>query len=462
MCGIFGFSGKENKKANINKILLLGIYNTSRGVDSCGYYYSGKIVKEAKDLSDFKDLAAYSTIKRGDFKPEVFIGHTRKASMGTTTEENAHPHIIDDDYIQVHNGTITNIWSLCNQYKINHTKITVDSMALAKLINSFGYSILNEYVGDAALVMTRRSNPESIFLYHGASRVKANGAVFEERPLFYVEHSEGIYFSSMRNSLSLISSESDIIKTVPCNKVIEVKNGEVINDKVFIVDRENKNIKEPIEYNKITYYGYNYNKSSYNYSHSSHRYNPPKTHLISNGNSNTTKSSSNIPLNKDDEIFSEDKPKLSTDDINTVYFHKGRYFKGSGILLHGDKYIRNNKIYYPTKEEIETIKPRMYSFYEGVMLKRQYKMSDVPDTGFISNVHGIKKLSSYSRYPVICLESEIKSIPNNVYINSYLWLKDGNPVRKETFHPIFSNKSYSIKEGRTVKIQEKTSCRESK
>lgn len=458
MCGIFGFSGKIGKKANINKILLLGIYNTSRGVDSCGYYYSGKIVKEAKDLSDFKDLAAYSTIERGDLKPEVFIGHTRKTSSGATSIENTHPHIIDDDYIQVHNGTISNIWTICNTYKINHTKITVDSIALANLISSFGYSILTEYVGDAALAMTRKSNPESIFLYHGASRLTKDGNVIEERPMFYVEHSEGIYFSSMRNSLSLISSPSDVVKTLPHNVVVEIKNGKIINDKVFIVDRENKNIKEPIQYNKTTYYG----KSSYNYSHSSHRYNPPKSHLISNNNSNTTKPVLDNPLNKDDEIFSENKPKLSINDINTIYFHKGRYFKGNGMLVHGDKYIKNNKIYYPTEEEIKTNRLKMYSFYEGIMLKRQYKTNNIPDMGFILNVHEIKKLSSYSKYPVICLESEIKSIPNNVYINSYLWLKDGRPVRKETFHPIFSNKAYSIKEGRTVKIQEKTSYEESK
>lgn len=43
MCGIFGYAGKNPKTFNKAKFDILGLYNNSRGGDSCGVTTDGEI-----------------------------------------------------------------------------------------------------------------------------------------------------------------------------------------------------------------------------------------------------------------------------------------------------------------------------------------------------------------------------------------------------------------------------------
>ena len=90
MCGIFGSIGQ---KINPGIIRALAIVNRERGEDSLGFFSnSGKFVKCAadpinclcsKDFNTFIDCAC----QKGWF----IAGHTRWATSGTVTSENAHP-----------------------------------------------------------------------------------------------------------------------------------------------------------------------------------------------------------------------------------------------------------------------------------------------------------------------------------------------------------------------------------
>ena len=202
-CGLFGGSAKPKHTLDLEKIKTLGLCNMVRGVDSCGYYYNGYIDKGVNDTAQWVSLIANKNIVKGESPCDIFIGHTRKSTVGANIFDNAHPHEVDNNYIQSHNGTLSNHWNLCNKYGVDHTKITVDSIALAHLINKQGWSILNDYVGYAALAMTWRDKPGYLYLYHGASKDKTTDAnMWIERPLFYIEQDEGIYYSSMPDSLS--------------------------------------------------------------------------------------------------------------------------------------------------------------------------------------------------------------------------------------------------------------------
>lgn len=111
MCGIVGYTGK--KKAA--PILLDGLAKLEyRGYDSAGLAIrdgeANPVVVKAKGrlkvLSEKTDGGAA-------LKGTCGIGHTRWATHGEPTENNAHPHIVDDyNVVGVHNGIIENYQEL--------------------------------------------------------------------------------------------------------------------------------------------------------------------------------------------------------------------------------------------------------------------------------------------------------------------------------------------------------------
>ncbi len=105
MCGIVGYTGTKEA----NAILIEGLKKLEyRGYDSAGValQHDGKIViyKAAGSVADLeKTLARYNT------GATVGIGHTRWATHGRPTDENAHPHSSCCEEIAiVHNGIIEN------------------------------------------------------------------------------------------------------------------------------------------------------------------------------------------------------------------------------------------------------------------------------------------------------------------------------------------------------------------
>ena len=110
MCGIVGFTGKQNAAP----ILLEGLKKLEyRGYDSAGIAVcnaggislakvSGRIARLCEKIDDGKNMPGFTG-----------IGHTRWATHGAPTDINAHPHMsCDGRFSVVHNGIIENYMEL--------------------------------------------------------------------------------------------------------------------------------------------------------------------------------------------------------------------------------------------------------------------------------------------------------------------------------------------------------------
>ncbi len=135
MCGIVAYVGKKEALP----ILLNGLRRLEyRGYDSAGVALAenGKF-RRIRAVGKIDNLA--KKLKTGKNFATVGIAHTRWATHGGVTEENAHPHYGQtDDLVIVHNGIIENYRELKEKFLQKHQlKSQTDTEILAHLIEIF-------------------------------------------------------------------------------------------------------------------------------------------------------------------------------------------------------------------------------------------------------------------------------------------------------------------------------------
>lgn len=121
MCGIFGYIGHKNTK----DIILEGLKSLEyRGYDSWGVAL--KKLDGSIDLVKQIGKIGNSTIK--DTNSNIGIGHTRWATHGGVTIENAHPHLsCNKEIVIVHNGIVENYLELKTQLEEKGHKFVSDT-----------------------------------------------------------------------------------------------------------------------------------------------------------------------------------------------------------------------------------------------------------------------------------------------------------------------------------------------
>ncbi|HEY0010941.1 MAG TPA: glutamine--fructose-6-phosphate transaminase (isomerizing) [Candidatus Paceibacterota bacterium] len=132
MCGIIGYIGKKNAVP----IIIAGLKSLEyRGYDSAGLYTApGGAVKAKGRVRSLEEK-----IPPG-LSAHAGIGHTRWATHGPPTEENAHPHADATGTIWVvHNGIIENFRELRTELEAEGVafRSETDTEALAQLIGKY-------------------------------------------------------------------------------------------------------------------------------------------------------------------------------------------------------------------------------------------------------------------------------------------------------------------------------------
>lgn len=170
MCGIVGYIGYKDAK----EILLSGLEKLEyRGYDSAGI-----AVRDAQDVKVFKEKGRIADLRKivdEKISTVTGIGHTRWATHGVPSRENAHPHQSQSGrFTLVHNGVIENYEQLTKDYLFDvPLKSDTDTEVIVQLIELFASEGLETEAafrktlqllkGSYAIGLLDREDPDTIF-----------------------------------------------------------------------------------------------------------------------------------------------------------------------------------------------------------------------------------------------------------------------------------------------------------
>ncbi len=234
MCGIIGYIGNRNTK----EVLVAGLKNLEyRGYDS-----SGIAIKNDSQIQIIKATGKISNLEKKLNQEKLIdsnmgIAHTRWATHGKPTEENAHPHQVGN-VVVVHNGIIENMTSLKKQLQEENVnfKTETDTEVVAALINKYYEEdpveaiskAMQKLVGSYALGILFKDKNE---LY----------AVREKSPLIIgVGNKENFIASDISAIIDytnkyILLDEFEIAK-ITKNEVVVIKDNKIINKKIETSD----------------------------------------------------------------------------------------------------------------------------------------------------------------------------------------------------------------------------------
>jgi glutamine---fructose-6-phosphate transaminase (isomerizing) len=176
VCGIVGYVGKQPAAP----ILIDGLRRLEyRGYDSAGLaVHDGQHIQVVRAVGKLRNLE--EATQAAPLPGTTGIGHTRWATHGGVTEQNAHPHVAGDVAV-IHNGIIENHLALRARLAKQGTKFSsdTDTEIIAHLVEGHckqGKSLveavraaLGEVEGAYAIAVVRKSEPGTIVVAKNAS-----------------------------------------------------------------------------------------------------------------------------------------------------------------------------------------------------------------------------------------------------------------------------------------------------
>jgi glucosamine--fructose-6-phosphate aminotransferase (isomerizing) len=232
VCGIIGYVGFRNARTVLIDSLKRLDY---RGYDSAGIAIIDKKLKVFKEVGEIANVEKQIPLLKGT----TGVGHTRWATQGGVTKENAHPHVSCNKKIAiVHNGIIENFSTLKETLrKKGHIfRSQTDSEVIAHLIDDVYDGNLEDAVaaavkklqGSYSIVAISEDEPEKVV------------GVRKESPLVIgVGDSENFIASDVTAFLKYT------------NRVVFLNDGElcvITKNSINVVDKNGKLIRKKEEH----------------------------------------------------------------------------------------------------------------------------------------------------------------------------------------------------------------------
>lgn len=235
MCGIIGYIGKKNAIS----IVLEGLKRLEyRGYDSAGIaFFSNKGIEVRRRTGKIKELTAL--IERENPTSHTTIGHTRWATHGKPSEENAHPHRFQG-IVLVHNGIIENYISLKKELigKGHNFTSETDTEVFCHLIADYVGNLsfeeavraaLKNITGTYALAIIKEDEPDKIIGVKKDSPLVVGLGEGE----FFLASDVPAFLNYSRDVIFL--DDGEIAVLTPNGVNITTLNGEHINKQVHSI-----------------------------------------------------------------------------------------------------------------------------------------------------------------------------------------------------------------------------------
>ncbi len=187
MCGLVGILTLDSfgfNQADVSRFNQLLVCDSVRGPDSTGVFGVDKLgnasyLKQAGNPFKLIESDEYKQFTTEMYQSMRFVvGHNRKATIGTISDETAHP-FQEGNIVLVHNGTLT------NHKDLTDNEVEVDSHAITHAIVEKGYKeALKELQGAFTLIWYDASDKALRFVRNG------------QRPLSMIKHGSKVYLSS--------------------------------------------------------------------------------------------------------------------------------------------------------------------------------------------------------------------------------------------------------------------------
>ncbi len=252
MCGIVGYTGNKNSC----EILLSSLARLEyRGYDSAGIAIIGKrgleLYRKKGKVAKLKESIAGKNIHGG-----TGLGHTRWATHGRPSEENAHPHTdCKKKLVVIHNGIIENYLTLKIENLINmpcEVDIGSEFRYRKTLLNKDDLVVIISQSGETADTLAGlRLAKKNGFLYIGRSfnyPIALEGAL-KLKEISYI-HAEGYPAGEMKHGpIALIDEDMPVVAIATKSAVYEKMFSNIHEAKsrnaaiLAIATRGEKNIK---------------------------------------------------------------------------------------------------------------------------------------------------------------------------------------------------------------------------